>query len=158
MAPRTKQLTSALQDFRPGDWFENRIELSRSGLHRPRRAGISGTAADGAESVVLSGVYEDDLDLGEVIWYAGHGERDTKTGHQVADQTLDRYNLALVRSYERKRPLRLIRGAGLHNEFAPETGYRYEGLYCIERVGRVKGKSGYWIWMFKLVQLKPGAV
>ncbi|GAB3501531.1 hypothetical protein GCM10027341_28460 [Spirosoma knui] len=158
MAPRTNRVSSVLQDFRPGDWFENRIELSCSGLHRARRAGISGTIADGAESIVLSGVYEDDQDLGDVIWYVGHGGRDTKTGHQVADQTLDRYNLALMRSYETKRPLRLIRGAGLRNEFAPETGYRYEGLYWIERADRVKGKSGYWIWLFKLVQLKAGAV
>ncbi len=133
--------------------FATRAELALSGLHRPRRAGIGGTVADGAESVVLSGVYEDDVDLGEVVWYAGHGGRDAKTGRQIADQTLDRYNTALMHSYELGKPLRLIRGATLRNAFAPESGYRYEGLYRIEQAERVRGKSGYWIWLFKLVQI-----
>lgn len=155
MARSTVQPTSRLDDVRPGDTFTNRIELALSGLHRPRRAGISGTAADGAESVVLSGMYEDDVDLGAVIWYAGHGGRDAKTGRQIADQALDRYNAALMRSYELGKPLRLIRGATLRNEHAPETGYRYEGLYRIESAERVRGRSGYWIWQFKLVQLQP---
>lgn len=143
------------EDFRPGDSFTNRIELALSGLHKTRRAGIGGSMVHGADSVVLSGMYEDDVDLGDVIWYAGHGGRDSKTGRQIADQTLDRYNTALLRSYELGKALRLIRGATLQNEFAPETGYRYEGLYRIESVGRVRGKSGYWIWQFKLVQLQP---
>lgn len=152
MATPASQQSATLGDFRPGDTFANRIELSLSGMHRPRRAGISGTLTDGAESIVLSGVYEDDVDLGAVVWYAGHGGRNAKTGRQIAHQTLDRYNAALMRSYERGRSIRLIRGATLRNEFSPETGYRYEGLYQIELVRRVRGKSGYWIWQFKLVQ------
>lgn len=142
-----------INDFRPGDWFANRIELSLSGLHRPRRAGIGGTVADGAESIVLSGVYEDDVDEGDRIWYVGHGGRDPKTGQQIADQTLDRYNAALMRSYQLGKPVRLIRGATLRNEFAPETGYRYEGFYRIESVERIRGKSGFWVWQFRLVQM-----
>ena len=121
-------------------------------MHRHRRAGISGTLSAGAESIVLSGVYEDDVDLGEIVWYAGHGGRDAKTGRQIAHQTLDHYNSALMRSYEMGKFIRLIRGATLRNEFAPQTGYRYEGLYRIESVERVRGKSGFWIWQFKLVQ------
>ncbi len=83
------------------------------------------------------------------------GGRDTKTGRQTADQTLDRYNAALMRSYEIGKPVRLIRGATLRNEFAPNVGYRYEGLYRIESVERVRGKSGFWVWQFKLVQYRP---
>ncbi len=151
MSTKASQQSATLSDFRSGDTFANRIELSLSGMHRPRRAGISGTLSDGVESIVLSGVYEDDVDLGETVWYAGHGGRDAKTGRQIADQTLDRYNTALMRSYEMGKLIRLIRGATLRNEFAPEKGYRYEGLYRIESVGRVRGKSGFRICQFKLV-------
>ena len=144
-----------IDDFKPGDSFANRIDLSLSGLHRPRRAGISGTVRGGAESVVLAGVYEDDVDEGDRIRYVGHGGRDLKTGRQIADQTLDRYNAALMRSYELGKPVRLIRGATLRNEFAPETGYRYEGLFRIESAERIRGKSGFWVWQFRMVQLPP---
>jgi putative restriction endonuclease len=152
MAVPASRLSPTLADFRPGDTFANRIELSLSGMHRPRRAGIGGTLADGAESIVLSGSYEDDVDLGKTVWYAGHGGHDIKTGRQVAHQALDRYNAALTRSYEMGKHIRLIRGAKLQNEFASATGYRYEGLYRIESVEWVRGKSGFWIWQFKLIQ------
>jgi putative restriction endonuclease len=155
MNRKPKRSSTTLLDFKPGDWFANRIDLSLSGMHRPRRAGIAGTVAEGADSIVLSGAYEDDVDLGDVVWYVGHGGRDSKTGRQIADQTLDRYNLALMQSFRLGKPIRLIRGASLQNEFSPETGYRYEGLYRIETADRVVGKSGFWVWMFKLVQIKP---
>ncbi|GAB3642185.1 YDG/SRA domain-containing protein [Spirosoma arcticum] len=155
MATKASQQSATLSDFRPGDTFANRIDLSLSGLHRARRAGISGTLSTGAESIVSSGVYEDDVDLGDVVWYVGHGSRDPKTGRQIADQTLDRYNAVLMRSYELSKSVRLIRGATLQNEFSPQTGYRYEGLYRIELVERVRGKSGFWIWRFKLIQDRP---
>jgi predicted restriction endonuclease len=155
MATKAPQQSATLSDFRPGDTFANRIDLSLSGLHRARRAGISGTLSAGAESIVLSGVYEDDVDLGDVVWYVGHGGRDAKTGRQIADQTLDRHNAVLMRSYELGKLVRLIRGATLQNEFSPQTGYRYEGFYRIELVERVRGKSGFWIWRFKLIQDRP---
>lgn len=145
-------LFGTLKDYKPGDVFINRLELSLSGLHRPPRTGISGSVREGAESIVLSGLYEDDIDLGTQIHYAGHGGRDPKTGKQNADQPFDRYNQALVRSCETGRPIRVIRGAGLQNEFAPKTGYRYEGLYRLVRYGQEKGKSGFLIWLFYLEQ------
>ncbi len=59
-------------------------------------AGISGGAAEGADSIVLSGGYEDDQDSGDIIVYTGRGGNDPVTGVQIADQTLTRQNLALV--------------------------------------------------------------
>jgi putative restriction endonuclease len=38
-----------------GATFAKRVEVSRAGLHRPTVAGISGTPAEGADSIVLSG-------------------------------------------------------------------------------------------------------
>ena len=59
-----------------GEWFDSRKSLAASGLHRPLQAGICGSSDEGAESIVLSGGYEDDIDNGDVIIYTGHGGRD----------------------------------------------------------------------------------
>jgi putative restriction endonuclease len=53
--------------------FASRDELNKTGVHLPTRAGISGAAEEGADSIVLSGGYEDDRDDGDVIIYTGHG-------------------------------------------------------------------------------------
>ena len=71
-----------LSYYRPGDTFRNRLELSASGVRRPRRAGVAGTRHEGAESIVLADQYEDD-EYGEAeINYAGQGGRDPQTGRQ----------------------------------------------------------------------------
>ncbi len=51
---------------------------------------ISGSGSDGADSIVVSGGYEDDIDAGDEIIYTGHGGNDPQTGKQIADQTLTR--------------------------------------------------------------------
>lgn len=152
--PASRYPSPVLLDFKPGDTFVNRIDLSLSGLHRPRRAGISGTSPHGADSIILAGMYEDDRDEGDRIMYVGHGGRDQKTGRQIADQTLDTYNQALLRNIDSGHPVRLIRGATLRNEYAPAAGYRYEGLFRVCSVERKRGKSGYWIWAFQLEQVR----
>lgn len=53
--------------------FATRKALSRARVHRPTQAGISGAEKEGADSIVLSGGYEDDQDFGNVIVYTGHG-------------------------------------------------------------------------------------
>ena len=60
--------------FPAGTSWSNRKELSRSGLHPPEMWGIQpyGEGAR-AESVVVSGGYEDDHDYGDVIILTGHG-------------------------------------------------------------------------------------
>ena len=52
-----------------GSRFENRAELAEAGVHRHRQAGISGSASKGADSIVLSGGYEDDQDFDNLIGY-----------------------------------------------------------------------------------------
>src|SRR5262245_22039326 len=61
-----------------GSEFQDRAELTRRGVHRHLQAGIAGTATDGADSIVLSGGYEDDEDLGDMIIYTGSGGRDAE--------------------------------------------------------------------------------
>ena len=48
-----------------GESFPDRRTVSQTGVHRPLQAGISGSGSEGADSIVLSGGYEDDHDLGE---------------------------------------------------------------------------------------------
>src|SRR4051812_43019893 len=81
-----------------GATFADRRTLADARVHRPLQAGIAGAQDEGAESIVLSGGYEDDRDDGDVILYTGHGGRDATTGRQVADQELRLGNLALARS------------------------------------------------------------
>ncbi len=37
-------------------------------------------------------------------------------------------------SAETKRPVRVIRGPNKHSKYAPAAGYRYDGLYVVEKV------------------------
>tara|TARA_B100001123_G_scaffold350114_1_gene400392 strand:- start:9739 stop:10032 length:294 start_codon:yes stop_codon:yes gene_type:complete len=81
-----------------GSTFGTYKDLNVAGIHRPTQAGIGGTEAEGADSIVMSGGYEDDEDWGDEIIYTGQGGNDSATKKQVADQTWTRGNLALVRS------------------------------------------------------------
>ena len=139
----------------PGSHFEDRIALAAAGVHRARRAGIVGRADEGAESVVLSGGYEDTEDRGDVIRYTGSGGRDPKTGRQVADQQLNRRNLALANAKHFGRPVRVIRGARADSAYAPAEGYRYDGLFRVDDYWQETGASGYRIWRFRLIKLDP---
>jgi len=56
-----------IEGVKEGDLFDDRRVLSAAGVHRPTQAGISGSVADGADSIVLSGGYEDDEDM-ELSW------------------------------------------------------------------------------------------
>ena len=136
-----------------GSCFASRAALSKAGIHGPHIAGIAGNGRTGARSVVLSGRYEDTEDFGDVIIYTGHGGRDPDTGRQMAHQTLTRGNLALAVSCMQELPIRVIRGANLVSPYAPQTGYRYDGLYQVEDYWCEPGTSGFNIWRFRLRQL-----
>lgn len=137
--------------YPPGTLFESRSELSKSGVHRPTQAGICGSEKKGAESIVLSGGYEDDYDLGDEILYTGEGGRDSKTKQQVAHQQLSGRNLALVTSMNQGLPVRVIRGASEHVYNAPLSGFRYDGLYRVEKFWAQPGLSGFAVYRFRLV-------
>lgn len=140
-----------------GSSFASREELSRAGVHRPMQAGISGAQDEGADSIVLSGGYEDDEDYGDLIVYTGHGGQDPVSHKQVADQTLTRGNLALAVSMQQGLPVRVIRGAA-HSQFSPQTGYRYDGVFNVERYWHQKGTAGFKVWRFSLVQQTSASI
>jgi len=147
-----------IQGFPPSSNFQTRAELSKARVHRHTQAGISGSQDIGADSIVLSGGYEDDKDNGKIIIYTGHGGRDPNSGLQIADQELHRGNLALVKSMEKGLPVRVIRGSRLESPFAPDTGYRYDGLYSVVDYWREEGQSGYFVWRYRLEVIQGEAV
>ncbi|XP_076445841.1 uncharacterized protein LOC143283484 [Babylonia areolata] len=142
-----------------GTIWTMRIDCCHDGIHRPPVAGIHG-GPDGAYSIALSGGYEDDVDLGDCFTYTGEGGRDLKgtrnnpknlrTAPQSKDQDLTRGNLALSRSVETGNPVRVIRGYKLRSPFAPDEGYRYDGLYTVEKFWFTKGLSGFGVYKFAL--------
>jgi putative restriction endonuclease len=139
-------------DVPTGAVFGSRADAAQAGVHRPLQAGISGSASEGADSIVVSGGYEDDEDSGEAIIYTGHGGNNPATGQQIADQTLTRQNMALAVSSDRGLPVRVVRGAGGDPTHSPASGYRYDGLYYVESYWKAKGTAGFDIWRFRLVR------
>jgi putative restriction endonuclease len=149
----SKRIFGDIEGFPVGAFFPTRGGLSATGVHRPPQAGISGSGKEGADSIVLSGGYEDDQDDGDMIIYTGHGGRDQTTGKQTSDQLLERGNLALAYSCLHGLPVRVIRGSTHRSPLAPPTGYRYDGLYRVEDYWHTKGKSGHTIWRFRLTKI-----
>jgi putative restriction endonuclease len=127
----TKRVFGEVDGIAEGTLFTSYAELNQAKIHTQTQAGISGSQNEGADSIVVSGGYEDDQDFGDEIIYTGQGGRDA-SGKQIADQTLIRGNLALAKSELEGLPVRVIRGAHKGNPFAPSIGYRYDGLYMVE--------------------------
>ena len=150
---RVERTFGHIPGYPEGSCFGTRAELSQTGLHRPRIAGISGRGRSGANSVVLAGGYEDTEDCGDEILYTGHGGRDPETERQVAHQTLTRGNLALACNKHYGWPVRVIRGAREPSPYAPAAGYRYDGLYSVDAYWREVGKAGFSIWRFRLCKI-----
>lgn len=132
--------------------FASRIEASRAGVHRPTVAGISGTPVEGADSIVVSGGYEDDEDYGNVIVYTGHGGKDEGSKKQVADQEFAAGNAALALSGDQGLPIRVIRGSGGDPEHSPSDGYRYDGIYHVASWWEDTGQSGFRIYRYRVVK------
>ncbi|MBA3637206.1 MAG: HNH endonuclease [Rubrobacteraceae bacterium] len=148
-----ERLFGHVPGYPEGSLFENRAELNASRVHVPTQAGISGSQTEGAESIVLSGGYEDDADYDDTIIYTGHGGRDPSTGQQTHDQPFARGNRALALSKQNGLPVRVIRGSSHDSPYSPPSGYSYDGLYAVEDFWHEVGKSGFKIWRFRLVKI-----
>lgn len=135
-----------------GTCFSNRKTLAQAGVHRHTMMGISWSPDGPAESIVISGGYEDDEDWGTTILYTGMGGNEG--GVQVGDQELVKGNLALVRSMERRTPVRVIRGAKSNSPFAPRDGLRYDGLFRVTDAFYERGRSGFRVWRFVLTSVE----
>ncbi len=150
-APKEKRIFGHIPGVEVGQDFIDRKALAAAGVHKPLQAGISGSGKEGADSIVLSAGYEDDEDYGDEIIYTGAGGNDPNTGRQVADQELKSTNLALAKSCLEGLPVRVVRGSQHKSKFSPKTGYRYCGLYRVEKYWHEKGLSKKVIYRYRLV-------
>jgi|TARA_B110000879_G_scaffold75519_1_gene105311 putative restriction endonuclease len=137
-----------LENIKVGQIFKDRDELSKARVHGPTMSGIWGRESEGACSIVLSGGYEDDIDDLNYILYTGQGGQDKPGGKQVSNQEFVRGNKALVLSQKYNLPVRVTRGHQIPN--GPIKGYRYDGLYYVNKFERIKGKGGFYICRFYL--------
>lgn len=134
-----------------GFGFSNRKEMMPTSFHRKWGSGIDGNKNEGTAAIVLSGGYEDDLDLGNEIIYTGAGGNDPKTKKQIEDQTWNNHgNAGLLISMDQGLPVRVIRGSTHKSEFSPKNGYTYAGLYSVVDAWVEVGKSGFKICRFRL--------
>ncbi|KAJ0988731.1 hypothetical protein J5N97_007087 [Dioscorea zingiberensis] len=141
-----------------GDLWEDRMECRQWGAHFPHVAGIAGQSEYGAQSVALSGGYEDDEDHGEWFLYTGSGGRDLSGNkrtnkEQAFDQKFEKLNEALRVSCKKGYPVRVVRS---HKEkrssYAPESGVRYDGIYRIEKCWRKVGIQGFKVCRYLFVR------
>jgi len=135
-----------------GTEFSSRRELFDAGVHRALQAGIVGRQSSGAESVVLSGGYEDDEDYGDVILYTGDGGQDDK-GKQVGDREFSGKNRALLKNHLDDIPVRVIRGSNHKSPFSPVSGYRYDGLYRVEHCWQERRSHGHLVCRYRLLRV-----
>lgn len=100
----------------------------RDGAHGAAIAGISGRVGEGAFSVIIAGGNDasgqpyPNVDNGDEIHYCG-----TDSTNGIPSDGTNR----LRESAENGKPVRVLRSHNLKNEYAPEIGFRYDGLYKI---------------------------
>ncbi|KAF5182801.1 Histone-lysine N-methyltransferase, H3 lysine-9 specific SUVH4 [Thalictrum thalictroides] len=151
-----------------GDRFCSRAEMLVIGLHSQTLGGIDSMTENKygeleeykryqfplAVSVVLSGVYEDDKDDLDTIWYTGEGGiKLLGNKKQFKDQVMAKGNLALKNNISQNVPVRVIRG---HNSTSSYTGrvYTYDGLYRVASYRTVKGKTGFNVFQYQLRRIE----
>ncbi|KAJ9599766.1 hypothetical protein L9F63_026381 [Diploptera punctata] len=129
-----------------GTIWKNRRQFSRRSVHRPHTAIVHG-GPNGAYSMVLSATYSVN-DRGEEFDFYGEGGRDQKSKKHVRDQKMTRGNLSLRENIQTGTPVRVIRGYQLQNDYAPEAGYRYDGLYAVTQCTMDQKIDGFKVFMF----------
>uniref|UniRef100_J3NB31 YDG domain-containing protein n=1 Tax=Oryza brachyantha TaxID=4533 RepID=J3NB31_ORYBR len=116
-----------------GDVFFFRIEMCIVGLHAPAMGGIDYISSKHKDEtlavcIISSGGYENDDDDTDILVYTGQGGNSRhKEKH---DQKLERGNLALMNSKNKKNQIRVVRSA--QDPFSSGKIYIYDGLYRIE--------------------------
>ncbi|KAJ6831971.1 histone-lysine N-methyltransferase, H3 lysine-9 specific SUVH4 [Iris pallida] len=159
------KMIGALPGIEVGDHFFSRAEMVVLGLHSHwlngidymglKYAGMELYKAKGytfplAVCIVLSGMYEDDLDNSEDVIYTGQGGHDLLSSkRQIKDQKLERGNLALKNNYVSDVPVRVIRGHESKSSYCGKV-YTYDGLYKVVKYWADKGVSGYTVFKYKL--------
>lgn len=148
-----------------GHQFYSRAEMVAVGFHSHWLNGIDymGMSYKGdyknyifplAVAIVLSGMYEDDLDNAEDVVYTGQGGHNlTGDKRQIRDQKLERGNLALKNCVDQDLPVRVIRGHDCSSSYTGKV-YSYDGLYKVVKYWAEKGLSGFTVFKYRLRRLE----
>nr|GEW94992.1 histone-lysine N-methyltransferase, H3 lysine-9 specific SUVH4 isoform X1 [Tanacetum cinerariifolium] len=149
-----------------GHQFFSRCEMVTVGFHNHWLCGIDyigvGQQKEYPEytlpitvAIVMSGMYEDDVDNSADVVYTGQGGNDLLGNkRQIGDQVMARGNLGLKHSMDQNVPVRVIRGHESKTSYVGKV-YTYDGLYKVVEYWAEKGKSGFTVYKFKLKRI-PG--
>jgi SAD/SRA domain len=59
----------------------------------------------------------------------------SQKSNQTDDQSFMHHdNAALKKNAQTKQPVRVVRGVNARSKYAPDFGFRYDGLYMVEKV------------------------
>lgn len=127
--------------FGSGDYQRlGRQEMTESGFFRPFVTPEWVAPGEGCYAIILNNDNGASTDVGDRVLYAGSGGR-RRGQNRTAPQSLDQdwsnvTNAALKLNCESGRPVRVVRGPklrGEHGTAASGGGYRYDGLYSVEK-------------------------
>ncbi|XP_043285112.1 uncharacterized protein [Venturia canescens] len=115
-----ENLYGSKDGFPAGSWWGIRMDCARDGVHKPFNEDIQ-EGPFGAVSLCTSHLnMYNDVDLGDFL---------TFTANQFPCEKQCVH--PLLQNYQNQLPLRLVRSYNLTNDYAPKTGYRYDGLYTV---------------------------
>ena len=135
-------ITAPVDGVAVGAEFPSRAALREAGVHAPLVGGISG-GQDGADSIVVSGGYEDDLDRGDEIIYTGQGGNDHQHRQAGRRSGMDsRQCRPRAQAVSRDSRSEWF-GVNTAEAFSPRRrGYRYDG--GLLRPGSLAGDREKW--------------
>ncbi|KAJ7971785.1 histone-lysine N-methyltransferase, H3 lysine-9 specific SUVH4 [Quillaja saponaria] len=151
----------SIPGIKVGHQFYSRAEMVAVGFHSHWLCGIdymgqsyskgySNYTFPLAVAIVLSGMYEDDLDNAEDVVYTGQGGHNlTGNKRQNRDQVMERGNLALKNCVEQSVPVRVVRGHESSSSYCGKV-YTYDGLYKVVTYWAEKGISGFTVFKYRL--------
>lgn len=109
--------------------------------------GISGSAPEGAYSIVVSGMYDRlDNDLGETLFYSGSNSHENTASEPITSNKTK----ALETSVSTRNPVRVFRSLHAKWKGAPRAGIRYDGLYTVVSMEIDTNEKGGAFKKFKL--------
>ncbi|XP_039284672.1 uncharacterized protein LOC111047469 [Nilaparvata lugens] len=131
-----------------GDWWLTSRECWHAGVHRPpNTSAFLHCGPQGAYSITLSDQCSaDDVDGGDRFTLSTGGKGAADTGSN--EQTLSFDTVTLVASKESGNPIRLVRTHKLKSAYAPDIGYRYDGLYEVENYWVATSLDGATVYKF----------
>lgn len=115
-----------------GSWYPTQLAVLRDGGHGASQGGITASPEDGAYSVIMAGGMDPkgkpypNVDRGDEVLYCGTDNTSAEIDAPSHDTK------AMLVNHAEGKPVRLFRSSNLNNKFAPELGFRYDGLYAVE--------------------------